>query len=256
MARIKSIRQRRPEKKFRIPSSAVQWGIVGAVAVVLVVLVVGALSRPPADPGPIPLLSTATEDLISLTRMLGDVGLDSVVRSSLGATLGDRLTGPDSLLAQRQWSEAITALNRLLGRATHSESAAVHALAGLCYYEADLPDRSLQSFRKSLAADTASPSFVSRLRFYIGWLFQSRGYQDSALAYYSRLRPAGSGADGLLAASAGNNAGVAYEVLKETTAAMTAYREALALLDTLAYAKQARTVKENLARVTRARAAP
>ena len=250
MARIKNIRQKRPEKKFRIPSSVVQWGIVGVVAVVLVVLVVGALSRPPADPAPIPMLSSARTDLISVTRMLGDVALDNSTRALFPKELNARLTGPDSLFAQRRWYDALTALSKMLKDATRPESAAIRSYMAFCDYEADNLDRSLQHFRKSLAADSSPTGIAPRLAFSIGWMFQSRGYQDSAIAYYSRARRTLPDSVRLLKASAANNAGVAYEVLKDTAAAGAALREAAALLDTIAYPKESKTVRENLDRLT------
>jgi tetratricopeptide (TPR) repeat protein len=249
VAKIKNIHHKRPAKKqFRIPSSVVQWGIVGVVAVALVVLVVGALSRPPAEPSPIPLLSTAKTDLISVTRMLGDVTLDSGVRALFPEGLGARLAGPDSLFAQRRWYDALTALSKMFKGATRPESAAIRAYMAFCWSGADNLDRSLQSFRKSLAADSSPTGIAPRLAFSIGWMFQSRGYQDSAVAYYSRARRVLPDSARLLKAQAANNAGAAYEVLKDTAAAGDAYREALALLDTTAYPKESKKVRENLTR--------
>jgi tetratricopeptide (TPR) repeat protein len=253
VAKIKNIRQKRPGKKFRIPSSVMQWGIVGVVAVVLVALVVGALSRPPAEPAPIPLLSTVKTDLISVTRMLGDVTLDSTTHAWLQENLGARLVGPDSLFAQRRWYDALTALSRMLRGATRPESAAIKAYMGFCYYDADNLDRSLQALRKSLTADSNPTGVTSRLQFSIGWMFQSRGYQDSAIAYYSRVRRGAPDSARLLDAEAANNAGVAYEVLKDTSAAGTAYREATALLDTIEYPRESKTIRENLARLASGR---
>lgn len=248
MAKIKNIRQKRPAKKFHLPSSVVQWGIVGVVAVVLVVLVVGALSRPPSEPAPIPLLTSAQPDLISITRMLGDVKLDSDIRALFPEEMGARFVGPDSLYAQRRWYDALTALGKMLGRATRPESAAIRAYMAFCWYDADNLDRSLQSFRKALAEDSSPTGPAPRLAFSVGWLFQSRGYQDSAVAYYSRARRFLPDSARLLKAQAANNAGAAYEVLKDTAAAGDAYREAAALLDSTAYPKETKTIRENLTR--------
>jgi tetratricopeptide (TPR) repeat protein len=251
VAKIKNIRQQRPKKKFRIPASVMQWVIVGVVAVVLVVLVVGALSRPPTEPAPIPLLSTAKPDLISVTRMLGDVTLDSRTHALFPSELSARLVGPDSLFVQRRWYDALNALNKMLKDATRPESAAIRAYMAFCDYEADNLDRSLQHFRKSLAADSSPSGMAHRLQFSVGWMFQSRGYQDSAIAYYWRVRRALPDSARLLRASAANNAGAAYEVLKDTAAAGVAFREAAALLDTIAYRKESNTIRGNLARLTR-----
>jgi tetratricopeptide (TPR) repeat protein len=170
--------------------------------------------------------------------------------------LGARLAGPDSLFAQRRWYDALTALDKMLKRATRPESAAIHAYMAFCDYEADNLDRSLQYFRKSLAADSNPTGIAPRLAFAIGWMFQSRGYQDSAVAYYSRARRTLPDSARLLRAEAANNAGAAYEVMKDTTAAGGAYLEAAALLDTIAYPKESRTVRENMARAAGNRRLP
>ena len=250
MAKIKNIRQQRPAKKFRLPKAVVQWGIVGIVAAALIALVVQALSRPAAEPAPVPLLTDARTDLISVTRMLGDVTLDSSTRSSFPAEMNARFAGPDSLFAQRRWYDALTALSKEFKGATRPESAALHAYMALCQFEADNLDRALQSFRKSLAADS-SAAFASRIAFFVGWMFQSRGFQDSAVSYYARALRALPDSARLLRAQAANNAGAAYEVLKDTAASGSAYREAVALLDTIVYPKESRTVRENMARAAR-----
>ena len=124
---------------------------------------------------------------------------------------------------------------------------------GFCDHEADNLDRSLQAFRKSLTADSSPTEAAPQLQFSIGWMFQSRGYQDSAIAYYSRALRSAPESARLLRAEAANNAGVAYEVLKDTSAAGSAYREAAALLDTTEYPKESKVVRENLARLARGR---
>jgi tetratricopeptide (TPR) repeat protein len=139
----------------------------------------------------------------------------------------------------------------MLKGTTRPESAAIRAFMAFCDYEADNLDRSLQAFRKSLAADSSPTGVAPRLQFSIGWMFQSRGYQDSAVAYYSRVRRGAPDSARLLKAEAANNAGVAYEVLKDTSAAGAAYHEAAALLDTTEYPKESKTIRENLARLAR-----
>lgn len=249
MAKIKNIRQKRPAKKFSIPSNVIQWGIVGIVGVVVIVLVVGALTRP-SEPTPIPLLSSAKNDLISLTRMLGDVKLDSGTRAMFPSSLGARLAGPDSLFAQRRWYDALDALSRTLKGASRSDSALLHAYMGFCDYEAGNMDRALWSFRKSLARDSNPTGLAPRLQFSVGWLFQSRGYQDSAVAYYSRARRTLPDSAQLLRAAAANNSGAAYEVSGDTSSATAAYRDAAALLDPVAYSRESETIRENQSRLT------
>ena len=82
-------------------------------------------------------------------------------------------------------------------------------------------------------------------------MFQSRGYQDSAVAYYARTRRALPDSTRLLKASAANNAGAAYEVLKDTSSAAAAYNEAAALLDTIAFPKESKTIRENQSRLAK-----
>jgi len=253
VAKIKNIRQKRPKRKFRVPAGVTQWLIVGIVVAILVVLVVGALSRPPAEPAPIPMLVSAKTDLISVTRMLGDVSLDSSTRALFPGELDARLAGPDSLFAQRRWYDALAALGTMLKHATRPESAAIRAYMGFCDYEAENLDRSVQHFRKSLSADSSPAGIAPRIQFSIGWLFQNRGYQDSAIAYYSRALRAIPDSVQLLRAQAANNAGVAYEVLKDTSAAAGMYHEATAELDTIVYPRELMTIRENLARLTGAR---
>ncbi len=137
----------------------------------------------------------------------------------------------------------------MLNRATRPESAAIRAYMAFCWYDADNLDRSLQSFRKSLTEDSSPTGIAPRLQFSVGWLFQSRGYQDSAVAYYARARRTLPDSVRLLKASAANNAGAAYEVLKDTSSAAAAYNEAAALLDTIVYPKETKTIRENLARL-------
>lgn len=250
VAKIKNIRQKRPPKKFRIPGSVVSWGIVAVVAVVLIALVAGALSRPPSEPAPIPLLSNAKTDLLSITRMLGEVTLDSGTRALFPEELTARLTGPDSLFAQRRWYDALAALTSALKRATRPETAAIDAYTAFCYYDADNLDRSLQSFRKALAKDSGASSIAPRVEFFVGWMFQSRGLQDSAIAYYSRALQVLPDTARLLKAYVTNNMGVAYEVLKDTSAADDAYREATSLLDATAYPRDSKAIRDNIVRLT------
>jgi tetratricopeptide (TPR) repeat protein len=255
VAKIKNIHQKRPEKKFRIPKSVTQWGLVGIVAAVLIVLVGRSLLRPPGEPAPIPLLSTAKTDLISLTRMLGDVALDTATRAQFPEGLNARLTGPDTLVAQSRWFDAVNALLPMLKGMTAAESAAVFAYAAVCQYEAANLDNSLHMFRKSMKTGGQSP--VSRLgpwvAFNVAFLFQSRGYQDSAIAWYARARRMLGSSTSPLRAHSANNVGVAYEVLRDTLAAGAALREALTLLDSIACPKETKTARKNLMRITGSR---
>ena len=57
----------------------------------------------------------------------------------------------------------------------------------------------------------------------------------------------------VLVAGLRSRRGAAYEVLKDTSSAAAAYNEAAALLDTIVYPKESKTIRENLARLTGSR---
>jgi tetratricopeptide (TPR) repeat protein len=252
MARIKSIRKHRPPKKFRIPTQVVQWGIVVVVVIAVLFILARALSRSPGEPAPIPLLSSARTDLVSLTRMLGEVGLDSATRSLFPAELQPALGGVDTLVSQHKWYEAIGQLDRLLKKAKADEAPALRGYMGSCFYQAASLDRALQQFRKGLAkAESTGSPLVPWLAFCSAYLYQSRGYQDSAIAYHSLCIKALGSESGPLLISALNDMAAAREALSDTAGAGTAYREAAALVDSAADPKTAELVRENLRRIGR-----
>jgi tetratricopeptide (TPR) repeat protein len=251
----KSERRRfEPEKKGGIPAKLVQWGIVAVVVAGVGYTLYTSLSRPATETPPVPVLGEARTDPFTLGRMLGDVALDSTARSRFPAGLEPRLKSPDTLYARSQWYEALEALQPLLRKATAPESAAVYAYMGYCYYEAASLDRALREFRRSLVADSAASGIAPWSAFSAGWMFQSRSLPDSCLEFYGQVvrllqAPAEAGTIRLKVAAL-NNLGVAEEARKNPTAAAAALAQALALTDSLAFPADARTVRDNLGRVS------
>lgn len=248
--------KRTPARKNRVRNQVLQWGIVGIVAAVILFLAISALVRPAAEPAPAPFLSSSQEDVIGLTRMLGDVGMDSSIRARFPAELEPKLKGADTLFEQRRWYDALNALQKLLGKATPAESVAINAYMAVGFTRAASEDRAVVSFRKVLAKDPTPAGFGPWAAFNIGFLFQSRGYPDSAAAYYARARDMLSASTGFLRAASLNNLGAALENLKDANGAMSAYAEATAYVDTLTGQKDLKTIRENLARVQRTMQAP
>jgi len=252
MARIKSIRKTHPRERFRIPTPVAQWSIVAVVVIAVLFILAKALSRAPGEPAPIPLLSSAKTDLVSLTRMLGDVTLDSATRSLFPAELQPALNGVDTLVSQRKWYEAIGQLDRLLRKAKADEAPALLGYMGSCFYEAASLDRALQQFRKGWAkAESIGSPLAPWLAFSSAYLFESRGYQDSAIAYHSLCIKALGGKPGPLLISALNDVGAAREALSDTAGARAAYEEAAALVDSTVDPKTAELVRENQRRIAR-----
>lgn len=255
MAQLGKVRKQRPQKKgFRIPSSIVQWGIVGIVGGVMAFFLIRSLASKPFDTPPTPFLSSQQQDLTALTRTIGDIQTDSTLRAAFPADLQAKLVTVDTMVAQRRLNDAINLLYGGLRSAKPATYVALRAYIGLCYHTAKSSDMALMHWRKGLAAaDTANPALVPWLAFATGYLFQTHGVPDSALAYYARV-PAGSNVPaGLGPAAVLNNSGFAREVLADTGAAITLYTQALAAIDTLVNAKPASTIRDNLSRLNRTR---
>jgi hypothetical protein len=252
MAQLGKVRKQRPKKQFRIPSSVVQWAIVGVVAGFMAFFLVRALVSKPTDTPPIPFLSQKQTDLVALTRSLGDITLDSTARAAFPAELNQRLVGADTLVAQRRFNDAIGLLYRQLKDANPATTAAIRTYLGYCYHLATSSDMALMHWRKALAlADTADPTLVPWLGFSIGFLFQSRGVPDSALVAYGRVPADAPVPTGIGRAAVLNNSGVAKEVLGDSTGAVRLYADALAALDTLGPPRSAAVIKDNLNRLAR-----
>jgi tetratricopeptide (TPR) repeat protein len=233
----------------------VQWGTLGLVAAGVLFVLSRSLCRPPAEPGPLPVLAQAQTDLGTVTRLLGDVALDSATRALFPSELRPALTAADTFADQRRWHDAINAIQPMLRDARPVDAAALHGLAGYLYHKTASPDWALREFRRGLAAaETSGSKLVPWLAFTVGYLFQSHGFADSCIPYYERaertLRDAAEdGTTGMSTALLANNLGVAYEALEDTAAAVERFEQAWEMLDTLADPKTARQVRDNLLRV-------
>ena len=255
MSQLGKVRKQRPQKKgFRIPSSIVQWGIVGIVGGVMAFFLVRSLTTKPFDTPPTPFLSNQKSDLTALTHTIGDIQVDSTLRAAFAADMQKKIVTVDTMIAQRRLNDAINLLYGGLRSAKPAAAAALRAYIGFCFYTATSSDMALMHWRKGLAAaDSANPALVPWLAFATAYLFQTRGVPDSALAYYARV-PAGAAEPvGLGPAAVLNNSGFAREVLADTAAAITLYTQALAAIDTVANAQPASTIRDNLSRLNRHR---
>ncbi len=239
--------RQKPEKKkpgLRIPTKYTTWLVVGVVGAALGYLIISSLSRPPAPPGSA-LLGAVSQDLVSITRMLGDVAPDSSFHAVLPDWAESEFGAVDSLLEQRRFDEAQAKLSRMARRPAPGRAGLLHAYIGLTLHEADHKDRALDQFRA--AADSADRPLAAWSAFAAGYLFQSHGYQDSAITWYDRALLADSLSP--LRKAALNNAGVAWETLKEYEKAREFLAAAAALLDSADSSRSARTLRENLQRV-------
>jgi tetratricopeptide (TPR) repeat protein len=255
MAQLGKVRKQRPQKKgFRIPSSVVQWGIVGIVGGVMAFFLVRSLATKPFDTPPTPFLSNQQQDLTALTHTVGDIEVDSTLRAAFPADMQAKIVSADTMVAQRRLNDAINLLYGGLRSAKPATLAALRAYIGFCYYTAKSSDMALMHWRKGLAvADSANPALVPWLAFAAAYLFQTHGVPDSALAYYERV-PAGSIVPvGLGAAAVLNNSGFAREALADTAGAIALYEQALAAIDTVANASPVSTIRENLIRLNKHR---
>jgi tetratricopeptide (TPR) repeat protein len=248
--------KRTPVRKNRVRNQVLQWAVVGVVGAAILFLAINALTRPAPEPAPAPFLTNAHDDVIGLTRMLGDVVLDSATRAKFPASIEPKLKGPDTLFGQKRWYDALNALQALFGKATPAESVALNAYMAIGFTAAASEDRAVVRFRKVLAKDPTPAGLGPWAAFNAGFLYQKRGFQDSAVAYYSRARDMLSASTGFLRAASLNNLGVAIENLKDPAGAKAAYSEAAVYVDTLTGQKDLKTIRENLARVQRAMPVP
>jgi tetratricopeptide (TPR) repeat protein len=235
------------EKKggFRLPAGVTTWLVVGVVGVAVGYLLISSLSRPPASRAPIPFLSTVNQDLVSITRMLGDVAFDSDFRAVVPEDTA-RFGVVDSLIAERKFPDALRRLQAFARNPEPGLTGPLNAYLGLVWHYSSSPDRSLAAFR--LVADSSTGALAGWAAFAAGWLFQGRGYQDSAVAWYERalalldsvspVRP-----------MAENNLGVAWETLKDVEQARAHLLAAAAVIDTADTSRPARTLRDNLRRL-------
>ncbi|MFO7675435.1 MAG: hypothetical protein R6X12_03855 [bacterium] len=208
------------------------------------------LSTAPPPAVIIPVLSSASPDLEAITRMIGDIELPAAGQRPQG------LVAVDSLLTVRDWPAALERLARMLKPAHGATAAVLHEYVGFCHYHSGSLDRALHSFRQALAADSGhAANRQTRLGFAIGYLFQSRGFADSALESYSAARAnlAATVLDDVdpLLLALYNNLALAHEVTGDTAGALAFYASAAELVDTTADAPSSRTVRDNLRRLAR-----
>ncbi len=227
------------------------WVVGGAVVLLLLFFLARTLSTTVSEVAPTPILATANPDLTAMTRMMGDISLDTTRTAGLPDEVLTQFARVDSMMAERSWYDAIEALGRLQKSVPEDKVDVVHDYIGYCQHQAANPDRALREFRKALDA-AGNDTTRARMAFCIGYLFQSRGYADSAFAFYDLARHAAPpGSTDVSRPALLNNLGVARETLGDTTAAFGFYREAAALLDTSGADRSARTLRDNLRRTYR-----
>lgn len=248
MARKRSA-NRRAKPKSEFPGW-VLWVVVGVVVVFALFMLARTLTSSTSTNVIIPYLSASDRDLTALTRMMGEI-LPETAQPDLPEELLPRFRQVDSLLTERNWPAAIERLRGLVKPTPEDKVAVVHELLGFCYHQSASPDRALNEFRLELAAAPGDSTRQFRAAFCAGYLFQSRGMADSALVLYQQARrfAPGDTAEALVPALL-NNLGLAQETLGDTAAALAAYVEAAALVDTGSDSRAARVLRDNLRRLS------
>ncbi|MFO7638803.1 MAG: hypothetical protein R6X14_05840 [bacterium] len=234
-------------------SSWYLWIVVGVLILAGLFMLARTLSTAPPTKAILPVLASNRPDLEALTRMVGDIELDSGIAAGLTEELRERYVTVDSLIGLGDWPAALERLPKLPRRPAGEEAAVREEYAGVCHYRAVRPDHALNSLREAAAADSGRDRARQfRLAFAIGYLFQSRGFPDSALAPYATARffaPADS-LDRRLPAVL-NNLALAHELTGDTAAALELYDAVTALVDTSVDTRSARVVRDNLRRLAR-----
>ena len=128
-----------------------------------------------------------------------------------------------------------------------------HDYLGFCYHKSASPDRALAEFRTGLeTVGPANPDLEARMAFCMGYLFQTRGFADSALAMYTHAQHAmGEQAvtEPITPAMLNNNA-LAREATGDTAGAIEMYGAAAMLLDTTGTDRASRTLRDNIRRLS------
>ena len=244
----------RPRKR-RLRSDGVSawylWVIVGVLVLVGLFMLARIMSTAPPREVILPLLASNPLAIATLTAMVGDIELDSGLTDHLPEELRARLRPVDSLIALGNWPEALEHLRKLPRTDDGETSAVIEEYTGYCLYRSVRPDHALHSFRRARAADSSRDRGRQlRLAFAAGYLFQARGFADSALIAYADARrqaPTDS-LDSRLPAVL-NNLALAYETTGDTGAAFQLYESVAALVDTNADSPSARVVRDNLRRL-------
>lgn len=232
------------------------WVVGGVVVAAMLFMVARTMSSAPAPPPPLQRVDPAKTDLGAYTRMVGEPGLDTLLRHSMSAANLTSLVQIDSMIRARELRDAVARMQRMLSRLPlfSSERALLHGYIAICEYELANPNAALVSLLKGLALTTDSDSATAELRawlgFQTGWLFQYYGRADSAREYYSlalRAAPASSRLRPWLL----NNFGAALETAGDTAGAAEAYRTAAGLhADTAAESREQSRVRDNLRRLS------
>ncbi len=231
------------------------WVVVIVVALGVLFMLARTLSSSVVEVPPTPILATANPDLTAITRMLGDIEQDTAGSAFLPEKVRSQSGRVDSIIGERDWPEAIKLLRKLLKETPSDRTdalSALHACLGFCYHQSSSPDRALNEFRRALDwAGPDAPEFRSRMAFYAGYLFQRRGFADSAEAYYVTARHLTSDPFNPLLPALLNNLGAAREALQDTSRALEYYIATARLIDTTADTRSARILKDNIRRLTR-----
>ncbi|UCG42898.1 MAG: hypothetical protein JSU73_13735 [candidate division WOR-3 bacterium] len=246
-----------PRPKNRRKGGKVQgfwlWIVVGIVVVVALFMLARTLATSTGRVPPTPMLSLQNRDLTTVTRMLGDIERDTAGIEGLPDEVRTRFEDVDSVISEGNWPEAIGLIRGLHKSVPEDNLDVYHDYLGFCFYKSASPDYALAEFRSALGtADTADPELEARMAFCIGYLFQSRGYADSALAMYALARQA-LGEELLTTALAPallNNYGLAREASGDTAGAVELYDAAALLLDTTGTDRASRTLRDNIRRLS------
>ena len=250
MARKKSSQRKKGKGGFH-PPGYMLWIVIGVVAVGLIVFLSQLLSRATPPEPLIPVLATANPDLTTMTRMLGDIERDTTAVLGMPGETEEGFRVVDSLIAERNFPDAIERLRKLRKTVPEDKVSVVHDYLGFCYARSASPDRALREFRDVMdEADPESATEQYRAAFCAGYLFQSRGFADSALAFYGHAKhhAAPDTADKMYPALL-NNLALSLETSGDTAAALAAYQEAARYVDTTADERRARVLRDNLRRL-------
>lgn len=246
----------RPRSKNRRKGGKVQgfwlWIVVGIVAVVALFMLARTLATSTGYVPPTPMLSLASRDLAMVTRMLGNIERDTALVPGLPDEVRTRFKGVDSVIAEGNWPEAIRLIRGLNKSVPEDNLEVYHDYLGFCFYKSASPDFALAEFRSALRTAGRDPELEARIAFCIGYLFQSRGFADSALVMYARAQQAlgERAAAEPIAPALFNNHGLAREASGDTAEAIELYSTAAMLLDTTGTDRASRTLRDNIRRLS------
>lgn len=240
-------RQQPQRSHLRISTKLTTWLAVAVVGGAVLWLLGSSLLRPPTDSTPVPLLVTADRDIAAITRMLGDITIDNSFPVAKTESLDPRLIAVESLIRERRLEQVRQSLNSLRRRCPTGMTGRLHAVSGLAWYESGQPDRALAELRR--AADSSTGHLATWSAFAVAWLFQSRGFADSALVWYQRTLTTADSTS-FIAAAAHNNIAVVLEKRRELVEAAKHFAAAATVIDTADTTTYARTLRDNLRRLS------